>query len=228
MPDYYIQDHSQTQSGVNMLEIILVSLVIAGIVISGILGFLSKNNDNRDIRRDTQINIVIKALGLFYGDSSRIPNDRRYPISRCSGQLNEVDYEYTLKKTLTGNEPKINNFSYITEANFPIDEGGITVANVADSRISKRGCDKSFGGFDPKKNKIYNNEWNGCEFSREKTDEYKLQFWESKNKFLQCFLYSSDDRGFEYSLAYFSEADNNFVIYSQKLNGTLTKKTSPR
>jgi hypothetical protein len=219
MPDYYIPEYNNEPSSyrvVNLLEIILVILVIIGLIISSILGFASKNNDNRDSRRRSEINQIVTALGFYYGNSSGIPNDRRYPVSVCSGQLNEVDYEYTLRKLITGSDPKVSNFAYINNDQFPMDMTGVIADSKSQSRIPKRNCDKGFGGFGAKdSDKIYNNEFQSCNFSRDKVDFEKANFWESKSVFQHCYLYSSDDRGFNYQLGYYSEVAGQFVVVSQ-------------
>ncbi len=167
-------------------------------------GVIEQNQTNEITKKNNDINQVIAALELFYTDSSKIPSLRKYPISICNGKPNEVDFEFTLKNTLGGKVKSQNTFAYIKDNDFPYDTSGQYANKIKDKKVKLRDCPKVFGA---QKNQdfIYSDQTQSCEF-----DTYN-----NNNKYRSCYIYGSDNLGFQYQIGYFDEYKNTYTIYTK-------------
>jgi hypothetical protein len=201
MSDY---DYSSYGGGdfqtLHILDFICLFLVLCLVTIPLYLGITSQNLANQVDQKKFQIAQVQKALDSYFVASSNIPGERKYPTSVCSGQPNEVDYEYTLLRHLSGQETKLNNFAYINDKDFPLDPFGY-YSNTKNNRpIKLRICE---GVFDQSNsNQVYPDNLRSCNFQKNHPD----------TKYRNCYLYSTDNRGFEYQLAYYDEVKDQYVI----------------
>ena len=188
---------------INILEIgtVLVSVVlIVGIFIWGLN---SQNQINRDRQRNHDINEVITALEDFYINTSTIPSRRFYPISVCSGSLNEVDFELTLRQHLTGALPEIDTHTYIQPDRFPRDKWGDYATTFGDRRVDFRCPEKlTFNEQVTTNTQIYSDGYPTCNFS-------------SRRGVNRCYLYTSSTSGDTFKIGYFQESSNQFIIYTK-------------
>ena len=137
----YSQYNTNTQSGgLNLFEKFLILVMIIPLIISFLKGFADQNILNKDDRKRQDITEVMKAIDLSYLNSAPIENTRKYPASKCSGQLNEVDFEYTLNRSLTGRSPKEDTNIYINPKDFPVDPFGDYSTKKSERKIPFRSC----------------------------------------------------------------------------------------
>lgn len=211
----YGNDYADTNSSgflgggyqrLNGLEIITIIFSLIVIVVAGLWGFNTNTAKNRDKQREHDIFQVIGALNQFYINSSSTPSQRTYPIARCTAQLNEVDFELTLRQHLTGSRPEIEPHAYITPDQFPRDRWGRYYDSFADRRIAYR-CIQILGDTSLTR---YNDNTQSCEFS-------------SSNRWRKCYLYSSSQNGDKFTIGYWSESQNKFIIYERFREEFLTQ-----
>lgn len=186
---------------INLLEIGLVVIAIILLLVTSLFGFFSQATRNRDLQRQNDISQILTAIGYFYYHSSNNPAERFYPKSECSQKLNEVDFEYTLKQYLTGSRPNIEPHSYINPSDFPRDRWGVYSANFSDRKVNLQDCPQVFN---QNSSTIYKDGSSSCNFLRK-----------ANNGYLRCYLYSGSQNGDKFELAYFSETQNQFIVYSK-------------
>jgi hypothetical protein len=201
----------------NFLEIGLVVLVLIALVAAIFVGFFGQTERLRDQNRKQEIEQIVWALNMFYENSSLVPSERRYPVAACSGQLNEVDYEFTLKQYLTGQKEEFDSHPYIKGLNkdtdFFRDKWGIYTDRLDKRQIPIRNCPNIFSNIQ---------DWNGFVYP---DGSKSCQFKPSNPKYRKCYLYTSSINGISYEVAYYSEAQQAFVIYSRFRDGSVEIKT---
>jgi hypothetical protein len=208
----YNDDFSGLDFRLHILDYLILVICFVLLFVPTIIGFLEQSTLNKVAQKDQDINQVIKALDSYFVASDSYPEDRKYPISNCSGQPNEVDYEYTLKNHLAGKVTQLNNFAYIKENDFPKDPFGIYSVRNNERKIKLRNCDQVFKRED-NNDLIYDSGSSSCNFQRD-----------SKNESLRsCYLYGSDNRGSQYQLAYYDENLDKYVVYTKIRNTKLVK-----
>lgn len=180
--------------------LILISTVL--LICAIFYGVVEQNQVNEITKKSNDIAQVIKALDMYYVDSSKIPSERKYPIAVCNGKPNEVDFEYTLKNALGGKIKSQNNFAYIRASDFPYDTSGEYANKLSDKKIKLRECPKVFGN---KKDYIYSDQSQSCSF-----DSSSLN-----NKYRSCYIYASDNLGFEYKIGFYDQYKSTFTIYTK-------------
>lgn len=208
---------------------IIITVCILALSTSFALGFFRQKNIVQDRNKQNDIQYVIRGLNSYYKDSSEFIEKRTYPQANCSGELNSFDYEYTLRKALTGAGLNANGHSYIQ--NFPLDALGKYTGTFndyagmdpknADKTVDQAGtitCFNALPIFERESfgNKYFDN-FQICKFDS-KIEPLKFDFFAQKN----CYLYTTTENGAEYRLAYYSNALKQFVVYSQYRNGNLS------
>lgn len=186
----------------NLLEVTVILFCIIAIIGVFVFGFFTQSTKNRDIQRVNDLQQILLALDSFYKNSSIDPSQKYYPIANCSAQLNEVDFEYSLKQYLTGQKIEKEPHQYIKPDDFPKDPWGVYSQKFADRKIKIRDCPKIFLTQN-KVDNIYQDGSLGCNFNRKIADYRK------------CYLYTSSSNGDKFELAYYSEQTENFVVYSK-------------
>lgn len=183
----------------NGLELLVVVFSLLVMVMVFVWGLVSANTANRDSQRQQDIAQVITALRGYYQNSNTVPSNRAYPVAVCSGDLNEVDFELTLRQHLTGLIPEKDPHAYIAPENFPRDRWGRYHSRFADRPIPFR-CP----GILPSgpQTAAYADDYPSCIFS-------------SQRRMNTCYLYASSSNGDTYQIGYYSEQAGNFVVYSQ-------------
>ncbi len=204
MSDY---DYSSYSGGdlqsLHILDFICLFIAICSVTIPLYFGITSQNVANQVAQKQFQISQVQKALDSYFVGSSNIPGERKYPISLCSGQPNEVDYEYTLLRHLSGQEVNLNNFAYISAKDFPLDPFGSYSTTKTNRPIKLRICEGVFDQNNP--NQVYPGNLRSCNFQKNHPN----------TQYRNCYLYSTDNRGFEYQLAYYDEVKDQYVIFTK-------------
>jgi ABC-type antimicrobial peptide transport system permease subunit len=207
-PKQYLSQASNQELGffdkmrVNGLEFLVIIFSVIAVIGVGIFGFSVQEAVNRDKQRTFDMeNIMLPALLDFYKNSGAVENSRLYPISRCSGDLNEVDYEFTLRQNLTGRLPEVDNHTYIDQNNYPKDKSGQYSDNFKDRKVNYRCPEKLNFSTVQSGGQIYP-DYASCNFSR------------SQN-LRKCYLYTSTANGDTFQLGYYSESKNCFVVYTQ-------------
>ena len=196
----------------NRLESLVIVLCFSLMSWTFIWGYTDQGRVNRDIQREEHIFKVVEALDSFYKNSSKIASKRSYPISRCATSLNSVDYEFTLQQHLTGKVTKLDTNNYFTGYDFPTDPWG-KYDTTQDKRTSDFPCPNLFTN---NKGTLYENGQKSCDFSTT-----------AKKKLKQCYSYKSDGNGESYEIAYFSENQDTFQIYSKYRDQELQDVTNP-
>jgi hypothetical protein len=167
-------------------------------------GVVKQNQVNEITKKQNDIEQVVKALDMYYVDSSKIPSQRKYPIAVCNGKPNEVDFEYTLKNALAGKVKSQSNFAYIKPNDFPIDTSGEYALKLAEKKVKLRDCPKIFGNTKTK-DYIYPDQSQSCNFESSNPN----------NKYRSCYIYASDNLGFQYQIGFFDQYKNTFTIYTK-------------
>lgn len=186
----------------NGLEIIVIVLSIAALVGVFCWGLFGKNTENRDKQREKDINQIILALDDFYKNSSTIPSQRAYPISNCSESANEVDFEFTLKRYLTGLVQEKDSHVYIQPDDYPKDRWGEYSDTFAQRKVNYRCPEKlNLPNGTSNNTRIYAN-YPSCNFSQAK-------------KYFKCYLYTSSNNGDTFRVGYYKESDQSFVIFKK-------------
>jgi hypothetical protein len=158
---------------------------------------MQTNAINRDQQRRSDISQVQNALDNFYLNTSNIPSRRFYPVAICSGDLNEVDFESTLRNFLTGQKPEVDPHVYIKPENFPKDRWGVYSSTFVERKVPFR-CPNIL----PAGSTGYPDNTPSCNFS-------------PTRRIRQCYIYTSSNNGDTYQIGYWSEAQNKFVIYKR-------------
>ncbi len=196
----YGYSNAPVKKRVNGFEILIIAVSFILIIAVFVIGFLGQGTRNRDAQRVADINNVIRALDNFYANSSVDPSSRAYPKTNCSFDLNEVDFELTLRDHLIGRRIELDSHEYISPENFPRDNWGVYSKTLNQRKIPYR-CEQNINttnGF------IYNDEYPSCNFTSG-----------GENKFKKCYIYTSSNNGDTYQIGYFSEIQNNFVVYKK-------------
>lgn len=191
----------------NGLEIIVIIVCILSLIGAGLWGLFTSNTSLRDQQRKAHIEQVLTAMNQFYQNSSFVPSLRRYPIAVCSNNLNEVDYESTLRLHLIGKQRELDSHIYINEDNFPRDRWG-EYATSFDQKKTKFRCPNIL----QEGANNYDDSYPSCDFS-------------STRNLNKCYLYSSSTNGDSFQLAYWSEVNNRFVVYSKFRDNQVTIST---
>jgi hypothetical protein len=214
--DYYNYQQSLNSDleydRLHFFDYVLLGISIVAIVMGVGFGIVEQNQRNEITKKDNDITQVMSALDLYYADSSKIPSQQRYPVGVCNGRPNELDFEFTLKNALAGENKSISLFEYIKKSDFPIDTSGEYSKKISDKKVKLRDCPRIFGS---KKSVdyIYPDQGNSCDFDKENIDY----------KYRNCYIYTTDTQGFEYKIGYFDQYKNIFVIYT-KNRQELTQK----
>ena len=177
------------------------------ITLCGIVGFgfLYQNNYNRDRQRQSDIlNQIVPALENFYQNSSMIESGRFYPKSVCSRDLNEVDYELTLRQHLDGSLPEIENHTYIPTNSWPKDRSGVYSNTFPKRQIPYR-CPNILNFDTLQENAEIYKDFPSCNFNLAKNLK-------------QCYLYTSTSSGDEFRIGYFSQSSGCFEIFRKFRN----------
>jgi hypothetical protein len=167
-----------------------------------VFGIIEQNQLNEITKKQNDIEQVVKALDMYYIDSSKIPSERKYPVAVCNGKPNEVDFEYTLKTALGGKVKSQNNFAYIKPDDFPYDTSGEYANKLSDKKVKLRDCPRVFG---TKKDFIYADQSQSCSFDAVNVDD----------KYRSCYIYASDSLGFQYQIGYYDQYKNTYTIYTK-------------
>jgi Tfp pilus assembly protein PilE len=202
----YIQNQYQYDDNVNyakkptinLLEIFLVLVSILILVITFIFGYLSQNKKTTDQQKAIDINNIVIALENFYQNSSVNPSSREYPKVSCSSDLNEVDFEFSLREHLTGKRVELDTHEYIKPEDFPFDRSGKYSKTLSNRKLPYR-CSQNISKntTDP----IYSADISSCNFS-------------SVNpKFSNCYIYTASSNGDTFEIGYYSVVNKNFVTY---------------
>lgn len=195
-------------NGLEWFVMILSAILLVGIVS---WGFMTQNNYNRDRQRENDLlKQVIPALESFYQNSSTIENKRFYPKAACSGDLNEVDYELTLREQLAGAIPEIENHIYIPNGKFPKDRSGLFADNFGDRKVPYR-CPNVLNFETVEKNAQIYKDFPSCVFNL-------------AQNLKKCYLYTSSSSGDEFRVAYFSENNNCFSVYRKFRNDKINSE----
>jgi hypothetical protein len=196
----------------NSLESTVIVLCISLLSWTFIWGYTDQGRVNRDIQRQVHMNKVVEALDAYYRNSSKLASKRAYPISRCKGELNSVDYEFTLQQHLTGKVTKLDTNNYFKDFEFPTDPWG-EYTTTSDKRTSVFPCAQLYAN---NNGTIYENGQQSCDFMT--TGKKKLKY---------CYSYKSDNNGESYELAYYSEAQDKFQTFSKYRDQPLRDLTNP-
>ena len=196
--------------GIRLLDKIVIFVAFFFIFIPLIIGIVLQNSNNENIQKEQDMKQINMALGFFYSNSSNIPSERKYPISLCSGQPNEVDYEYTLRNYLTGRRTEVETSAYILESDFPNDKMGVFSQKNNERQIKLRACEQVFD-LESKNDFVYNNGSKSCNFDFRNTDK----------KFRNCYLYASNSEGSSYQLSYYDQKEDKFVIFTKNRQETI-------
>jgi hypothetical protein len=180
-----------------LMEVLVLFVSIVILVTTFVFGVINKNRELRDEQRYVDILGVIEALDNFYNASASVPSRRYYPISRCSNSLNEVDYEYTLRETLTGKRSNVTLQTFVDPDRFPVDDRGIYTPNFSDRSLPYR-CPNIL----QQNANSYQDNYPSCEFSSNLNQNF-------------CYLYTSTNNGDSYQIGYYSESQSKFVVFSR-------------
>jgi hypothetical protein len=200
-----LDKYDLSEDKLNLLEIGVILFCILSIIGVFIFGFVNQSTKNRDTQRLNDISQILLALDSFYQNSSIDPSQKYYPIASCSAQLNEVDFEYSLKQYLTGKRIEKEPHQYINPSNFPKDPWGMYSQKPNQRKIKLRDCPKVFSEVGANSD-IYTDQGQSCNFDRKLADYRK------------CYLYTSSSNGDKFELAYYSEQTGTFMVYSRFQN----------
>lgn len=206
---YYIPPTDSFKTTTQKTKFLELLMIVIPIVVSLVLFSINFDKHLKDNQKVFQIQQVIQALRLFYQDSSNVEMRRTYPVS-LSSTLNEVDYEYTLQRHLTG-LTSLNRHAYILPSDFPSDPWGTYSQNFTNRPVPYKRLEKlPF----PADQNSYPEGFKSCNFNGSNTE------------YARCYLYSSSGSGDSFSLAYYSEVRQGFVIYSETRNNSAKATTS--
>ncbi len=210
--DYTQYNNNKPTNGLNLFEKFLIIITLIPLVLGFVKGFGEQNTLNKDDRKRQDITEVMKALDLFYLNSAPIENTRKYPVSKCSGQLNEVDFEYTLAQNLTGQNPKDDTNVYINPKDFPTDPFGTYSVKKLERKLPYRNC--------PSVQKVENDNILVYKFGQKSCN------FQIGSSFLNCYIYSTDQNGISYKIGYYSEPRGGFVIWDKFKNNSAVESFS--
>lgn len=200
-------------NGLHLLDFVLLFISLVVIVTPFGFGIYAQNISNGIVQKEQDIGQIIIALDQFFANSSTVPSKRLYPIGACGNKPNEVDYEYTLKQHLLGKVTNLDTHIYISEPDFPNDKQGNFSTKISQKQISTRDCPKVFSRNKNNTDLVYNDGSLSCNFGKDGAD----------TKYRNCYLYSTDQLGFEYQLSYYDSSNERFVIYKKNREQPITK-----
>jgi hypothetical protein len=201
----------------HLLDYILLLLGIIIVVSPFFAGYSSQIAVNQTVQKERHFKELFKSLDSYFVDSNSIPSARVYPKSLCTGQPNEVDFEYTLRNHLTGKVKEIINHAYIKDQDFPLDPYGEYSYTATERKTPLRNCEQVFG-IQSTKSQIYDNNYKSCNYKRDSKD----------TKFRNCYLYATDEKSFKYQLAFYDEDKDKYIIYSKYLDEPTIRKEALR
>ncbi len=202
-PFNYVYQTRERRRPINLLEWALICVSILSLVGIFWWGFNNQETKNRDNQRLHDINQITIALEEFYKNSNIVPSNRSYPKAKCSESLNEVDYEDTLRRALTGNAKELDTHVYINPNDFPIDQWGSYSVTFGERVVPYRCTEKLSLKSSPEGvTKIYNDSFPSCNFS-------------STKRYYKCYIYTSSNNGDTFKIGYYQESSNNFIIYKK-------------
>jgi hypothetical protein len=210
--DFYEQSTKQPKpkrKGLSFLELGVIGFMILILIGVSIWGFFSQGAKLRDAKRKADIEQVVWALNNYYENSSLIPGEKRYPLAVCSGRLNEVDFEFTLKQYLTGQKQQFDNHNYIKEGKFPKDDWGGYSSTLGSRELELRACPKVFSDLNNPEASVYPDETLSCNFQP------------NSARYRKCYLYTSTISADQYEVGYYSEAQGAYIIYSRLRDGEI-------
>jgi hypothetical protein len=199
----------QTNSGgffsvkhrINGLEIIVIFVSIISLVGVFWWALSGQNAINRDKQRLQDINQIIGGLNEFYKNSNTIPSQRAYPKAVCSESLNEVDFEYTLKRHMTGQVAQLDNHVYIESTDYPKDRSGVYATTFKERKVTYRCSEKlNLAAGATADTQIYGDGTQSCNFNQ-------------ANNYTKCYLYTSSNNGDTFRIGYWQESAGKFVTY---------------
>lgn len=200
---YYIPPKDSFKVTTKKVRIIEAIMILIPIVIGLIFFSLTFQVHARDNQKEDDLDQIIQALRLFYINSSNVEASRVYPIA-LNSQLNEIDFEYTLRRHLTG-QTSLDRHAYIPSNKFPTDPWGVYSKDFTDRPVPYNRLDKLPFGTEQVE---YIEGYSSCNFNP------------SQEKFSRCYLYTSSGNGESFQLAYYSEVREGFVIYSEARNNS--------
>jgi Tfp pilus assembly protein PilE len=216
MPEYYdtyqstAPARSRYQGGSNLLEIVLPILSLIVLVGVSIWGFWSQHVNARSLQKQADMQNILAALEDFYQNSDPIPGKRNYPKAKCQGKLNSVDYEYTLRRILTGQQPSIDTHTFISSQDFPQDPWGKHTTQLGGhSRNTLPNCSVT-QKFPSDRQLVYPDLKTSSCLYNPRREGYR-----------QCYLYTTSVIGDSFQLAYYDSSQSRFVIYTKFRNQPL-------
>jgi hypothetical protein len=195
-------DQIRYSKRINGLEILTILFCVIVLIASFAMGFLNAQQSNEDAQRFAHIDQVNNALIEFYNNSSAVPSQRSYPIAICSADANEVDFELTLRLSLTGKIKEKDIHAYIEPSNFPKDIAGQYSKSLANRKVPYR-C-PALASPETTTNSsadIYADGWESCNFNKRTNPK--------------CYLYASSNNGDTFTLGYFSQQQNRFILFTK-------------
>ncbi len=178
------------------LEAVLVLFSV--LLLAGSFGFgvINSRPINQDKKKRHDINQIIAALDMYYINSDSIENKRTYPVAVCADQANEIDFEYTLRNHLSGQNQNENSHAFIPSELFPRDDWGRYSIKFENRQVPFDCAKEITHGAN---GEVYPNGYPSCNFSLSRKD------------FQKCYLYGSSVNGDSYKLVYYSEANDYLV-----------------
>lgn len=198
---YYIAPKDSFKVTTKKTKFIELIMIITPLIVGVVLFTSTFDIHNKDNQKSAQISEVIKALRLYYDNSSTIEIKRVYPVA-LSSNLNEIDYEYTLQRHITG-LTTLDTHAYISANDFPKDPWGVYSRNFTDRSVRYNRLERLPLPVD--QNSYYEG-FLSCNFDI------------SLEKYSRCYLYTSSSSGDSFSLAYYSEVKKGFIIHNEVRN----------
>lgn len=203
--DFNLINFIKSITGVEFLVVFISLITIMGVLL---FGYFNQSARNKDLQKDVHMTeTLIPALIAFYDNSGAEESSKFYPIGKCSGDLNEVDYEFSMRLALTGQVRELDNHAYISRENFPRDANGKYSKSLKDREINYRCTEKLNFNTVQNRGQIYEDGYESCNFS--------------SSKLKNCYLYSS--QGDEFKVGYYSFVEDCFIVYSKFRNQELKK-----
>ncbi len=195
-------DQIRYSKRLNGLEIITILTSVILLIIVFVFGFVNGQQSNEDAQRLAHIRQVTSALTEFYNNSSAVPSQRSYPIALCSADANEVDFELTLRLSLTGQIKEKDIHAYIQPDNFPTDPSGVYSKSLGKRTVPYR-CPSILpaSATSNQSSNIYSDGWDSCNFNKTRNPK--------------CYLYASSNNGDTFTVGYYSQLNNKFVLFTK-------------
>ena len=190
---------SASSSPLSRFELVVIVLSILGLAGTFTWGFMTRQRLARDVQRREHIYKIVEALDSYYLNSSQTKADRRYPPSSCGTRLNSYDYEFTLRRYLTGQVVTADTHNYIG-GEYPLDPWGEYSKTLGEREIDFL-C---VNILDPDSTTIYPGGWESCNFSSQEQTKYK-----------KCYTYASDNKAERFTLSYYAEELGRFITISR-------------